>query len=333
MRDPFEILGIDRNATIEEVKSLYRSLASHLHPDKTGGNKELETQFKEVTEAYKEIIKIKSNKLLSNGDIFDLLNSFMLNSDENLTRSKKIIYPINVRSKIRISLEDSILGTSITHPISRFIACNKCNGNGYIEDYNKECLCKDKTKNMFQIFTPCKICNGTGNPHTECIECSGSGCSKIDEDVKIDIPKGFAFLNKDEIIVNEKGNIHYGVRAFSDKIITGDLVIRADFPKSEKGVSIKGRDLYLHIKVPFQKILMNDILTIPIFKKMKVKLQVNNQENYILNNEFIENSKINIKVTPIFPSKYLNEEEKNKLSSLIKDLYGESKSIVQPTDI
>lgn len=219
-RDYYEVLGVSKNATQDEIKSAYRKLALKYHPDRNPDNpKEAEEKFKEITEAYEVLSDPEKRKrydqfghngmhagrdfhqyagfediFSSFGDIFETFfgSSPFGNSSSTRTRRKSSGVPgTDIRIDIELTLEEIAVGTSKKVKLKKLTRCDSCNGTG--------------AKSGTSIKT-CPVCNGSGEVRKvqesffgrvvniqTCSNCGGEGtvvdqpCTKCKGDGRIQI--------------------------------------------------------------------------------------------------------------------------------------------------
>lgn len=259
MKKLYDLLEIEENATKEEIISSYKRLAKKYHPDINKNQHENE-KFKEITNAYKIIIKnYKQQK-------------------QNLENNKKYI------KIIKIKLEDAFFGKNIQLDIKNN-ECEKCNGTGYIKTMPYLCpkcnglgYFEQKTNTLLFIKIKCNFCDGIGKTNkTECFICDGTGKTEIgDKKINIDIPEGT--LNNDIININK--NL--------------DIVINIE--KHEKFEIINRIDLKMILNINFWDAILGckkQIKTIDN-KKINIDIQKYTQNGKILR---IKNYGLNINET------------------------------------
>lgn len=175
-KDYYKILGVDRNATPDEMKKTYRQIAMKYHPDKNPGNKQAEEKFKEAAEAYSVLTDPEKRKIydqygddglkgggFSGGgfgfDLSDALRTFMegfggfggfddfFGGGEHRSRSEAALSGSDLKIKIPLTLEEINTGVNKRVKIKRFEICNICDGTG----------AKPGTSRV-----TCPVCRGTG---------------------------------------------------------------------------------------------------------------------------------------------------------------------------
>ncbi|MGC9324072.1 MAG: molecular chaperone DnaJ [Desulfomonilia bacterium] len=218
-RDYYEILGISRSATPEDIKKAYRQLALKFHPDRNPGDTEAETRFKEAAEAY-EVLRDPNKKHIydqygheglhgtgfqgfsnfddifsSFSDIFGEMFGFSTGRRSARRRPSK---GADLRYDAAITLEEASTGTEMELEIPRSETCDACTGTGAQAGTSPErCpACGGKgqvyrTQGFFTISTSCSKCMGTGQYIPKpCKACKGSGTIIRKKRLKVKIPAG-----------------------------------------------------------------------------------------------------------------------------------------------
>jgi len=218
VKDYYEILGVDRKASQEEIKKAFRKLARKYHPDLNPGDKTSEHKFKEINEAYEVLGDEKKRadydqfgkspfegggpgfdyRTYTSGDRFDFGGFGDIFSDlfagERGSAEAGMRGPDLVMN-LELSMEEAFSG--VTKPISfnREISCATCSGTG-AETFQQCDRCKgtgkvSASKGFFKMSQPCAACSGTGRKTTkQCKSCSGSGRTLHAESLKVKIPAG-----------------------------------------------------------------------------------------------------------------------------------------------
>lgn len=218
-RDYYEILGLNRNASQDEIKKAYRTLARKYHPD-VNKEKGAESKFKEINEAY-EVLKdpTKKNRYdryghngvdndhggfggFGGGTFEDIFSSFFgggFQQKQNQTRPRK---GNSFQSKITISFMDAVTGKTIEQNMKKHVLCSQCNGSGAnsVADIVSCNTCKGTGSMSQHMRTPfgvveskstCSSCNGVGKViKTPCRTCKGKKHVIKDIKTKITIPQG-----------------------------------------------------------------------------------------------------------------------------------------------
>lgn len=229
-KDYYKILGVDKNASQDEIKKAFRKLAHEHHPDKQGGN---DAKFKEANEAYSVLGDEKKRAQydqfgsagpnmgggagfnpndfgfdfsgfqggFGNGGVeFDLGSMFgdiFGGGGRQRTRRGS-----DISVDLQISFEESIFGVEKTIVINKTSVCGECDGNGAkkgsklktcrtCDGHGKITEIKRSIIGSFQATRTCETCHGTGKePEEKCQVCKGSGIHRRNQEIKVKIPAG-----------------------------------------------------------------------------------------------------------------------------------------------
>ncbi len=288
----YDILGVGKDASPEEIKSAYRKLAKQYHPDvnKDPGASE---KFKEVNEAYECLSdpQKKSNydQFGSStgpqgfggfgggsgfsgfsgfgdfGDIFgDIFSGFGGNATQSMGARGE-----DLQVQITLSFEEAVFGTRKDIQVPRVESCSACHGTG-AKNGTEYTTCTDchgtgqvryQENSLFGRVIrqgACKTCNGTGKIVKEkCSECNGNGYKKVTSTISVNIPAGI----DDGQVLTMRGKGNCGKRGGED----GDLHIIIKV-KPHKLLVREGYDLSLKVYVPFYTLLLGGEVEIPLPK-------------------------------------------------------------------
>jgi molecular chaperone DnaJ len=220
-RDYYEILGISKTASNEEIKKNYRKIAMQSHPDKNPGDKKAEERFKEAAEAYevlsdkqkREIYDHYGHEGLSNSgfrgfsgfdDIFtnfsDIFEDvFGFGNARGRGRSRSAARAgADLRYDLKISFLDAAFGLTTTIDLEKLSTCPKCHGSGAAVGTSPETCrtCQGRgqvlqSSGFFTISSTCPHCGGHGKVIAKpCGHCRGMGKEKIVKSVQLKIPAG-----------------------------------------------------------------------------------------------------------------------------------------------
>jgi len=298
MNNPYETLGVSKDASSEEIKKAYRRLAHKYHPDKDGGD---EKKFKEINEAYQILSDPKKksahdqfgstggtggfdpnafrNASYSNfnfdfgkgfdfGDIFGNIFEGFGGRSSGKERGK------DIQIDIEVEFEEMAKGTSKTVSVYKMEQCEECKGKGGKEKDLEECtVCSGKGRVEKKINTPlgsfaqvvnCSNCQGRGfTVKKRCPECRGVGVKKEKSDIRITIPAGI-----------EHGNILKidGEGEESRDGVKGSLYVRI-FIKPHHIFKRKGYDILYETEVGLVDTLLGTTIKVPTLdgeKEIKV---------------------------------------------------------------
>jgi len=254
-RDYYEVLGVSKNATEDELKKAYRQKALQYHPDRNPDNKEAEEKFKEAAEAYEVLSNpekrnrydqyghagmsgqpgfggggMTMDDIFSNfGDIFSGGFADFFGFGGGRSGGRRVQRGTNLRIRVKMSLEEIALGVEKKVKVNKQIICNTCNGSGAAGSgsIGKCTTCNGRGQvtrvtNTFlgqmQTTTTCPSCHGEGEVITKkCSACLGSGTVKGEEVISVKLPPGVT--DGIQLSMSGKGN------AAPRGGIPGDLII------------------------------------------------------------------------------------------------------------
>lgn len=312
-RDYYEVLGVSRNATADEIKKAYRKIALQYHPDRNPGDKDAEEKFKEAAEAYDVLSNpdkkaqydrfghagmggaggfggpggMRMEDIFSNfGDIFgeDMFSSFFGGGRQGGHRGPGT-RGTNLRVKLKMNYAEMAHGANKKIKVKKHVACEVCRGSG-AKDQGSVQTCNTcrgtgqvrKVQNTFlgqmQTVTTCPTCNGDGVQITaKCTHCKGEGRVFGEEMLNLDIPAGVQ--EGMQLSMSGKGNA--GERGGPP----GDLLILIE---EEKDAQLRRVDLDVvyQLYLSFPEAVLGTQAEVPtIDGKAKIKIPPGTQSGKI----------------------------------------------------
>jgi molecular chaperone DnaJ len=300
-RDYYEVLGVSKTASKDEIKKAYRKLAVANHPDKNPGDKEAEERFKEATEAYEILSDEKKREAynqfgfagvdaggpqdytnvyrdfsdLFGGGLGDIFDSFFGGGGGSTTRrsSRGPATGSSLRYDIEIDFKDAVFGTKVEISYMHQVHCSTCDGSGAKDSSGKK-ICPTcngmgqvaRNSGFFSIATTCPTCHGEGyiieNP---CTECHGSGLNRKQQKLKVTIPAGVDTGNR--ITLSQMGD------AGPNGGPSGDLFVYVNVrphPYFERS----GVDLYCEIPISITQAALGADIEVETIDGNKVKVAI-----------------------------------------------------------
>ena len=210
MSDYYKTLGVNKDASGDEIKKAYRKLAMKYHPDHTKGDKELEEKFKKISVAY-EILSNKEKRHNYDNPAPDFLKDFFgggmggfqghpfQQRRPNVNREDIPKRGMDVRQEIQASVSDFIFGGKVDVIIDYVNWCDECNGNGgkgFLKC--KECngigmktVISRRGNQTISSGSTCQACRGKGFTYEKlCEKCKGEGVIHNKKKIAVEIPIG-----------------------------------------------------------------------------------------------------------------------------------------------
>lgn len=293
-RDYYEILGVQKDASDEEMKKAYRRLARQYHPDANPEDPQAEAKFKELGEAYGVLSDPvrRSNydrfggQAGVNFDPFDIFSSFFGGDPFGFGRRAGPEPGRNLAVAVEITMQEVVTGVTKTFPVRSLRSCSRCSGTGSEPGTRPigctRCNGAGAVKTMQRGFfgnmmsaSTCPDCQGRGERITSpCTACRGEGRLEQEEQVKVEIPAGV----EDGMQLRVTGQGEAGPRGGQ----AGDLYVQLRV-KAMHGAERKGEDLLLSVSVPFTQATLGATLELQSFDgKVEVELPAGTQPGDIL---------------------------------------------------
>lgn len=293
-RDYYEVLGVSKDASEDEIKKAYRKKAKEFHPDLNPGNKEAEAKFKEANEAYEVLSdsdkKAKYDRFGHAGvdpnygagqggfggfgggmdfDLGDIFSSFFGGGFGGSQRSANPNAPqrgSDIQTNITLSFEEAAKGCSRTIEFPRIEVCDECSGTGAAKGTTTQ-TCPDcqgrgmvntQQRTPFGVISsskPCRRCSGKGTIiTTPCQKCKGNGRIRRTVKENIDIPAGI----DDRQVVNVRGQGNRGINGGP----SGDLRVGVNV-RPHPFFERDGYNVWCDVTVSFVQAALGDELQVP----------------------------------------------------------------------
>ena len=310
-RDYYEVLGVSKSASADEIKSAYRKLAMKYHPDRNPDNPEAEEKFKEASEAYAVLSDSEKKARYDQfghagvdpsygagggggfggfqdidlgdifGDLFGGFGGFGGGSRRNGPKQGRTL-----EMGLTITFEEAAFGVEKEISYLRVDNCSACSGSGAKPGTTTEtcsaCRGTGQVKaaqntpfGQFMTTRTCNVCNGSGKIIKErCDECDGKGRVRRKTKKTVKIPAGIA----DGQVIQNSGGGDVGTNGGRP----GDLYIQInvkDHPVFER----EGQDIYCDVPITFVQAALGDEIEVPtLYGKEKVKIAEGTQCNEII---------------------------------------------------
>jgi molecular chaperone DnaJ len=290
-RDYYEVLGVAKTASADEIKKAYRDLAKKHHPDMNPDHKkEAEEKFKEISEAYEVLMDPNKRSVydryghegasqtfrgggfswdefthfddlqdvlgnLFGGSIFEDFFGFQNRSSGPRRRKGGDIHVI-----MRVTLEEIVNSAKKQFKVNRLEPCAACSGQGGFE--RAECpqcrgqgRVRTQTRSILGTFTSvqaCPKCEGQGHvTKTPCVKCGASGKVKATRTIEITVPAGVA--HGQYIVLRGEGNYEAGGK--------GEIIVQFE-EKPHEFFERQGDNLYIRIQAPFSRLVAGGAIEI-----------------------------------------------------------------------
>lgn len=296
-KDYYSVLGVSREASPDEIKKAYKTLAKKYHPD-LNKNKDAEAKFKEINEAYGVLGNEKNRQQYDNfgttgdgaqgfgsggfqggqygfdfGDLFDTIFGGFGGMGRRGPRKGS-----DLQYEIKIDLEDAYHGVEKSISFEKYETCSHCKGMGgtniqHCETCNGRGVVQQAKRTVFGVFsttTTCPKCKGEGSVvKDKCEHCSGEGRVIKEKKLKIKIPKGIE--NGMNIRISGEGELG------EKNAPPGDLYVNVLINKNET-FERKEDDLITKVPLSFIQAVFGDEIEVPtIDGKAKLKVPAGTQ--------------------------------------------------------
>ncbi len=298
--DYYEILGVSKTSTQDEIKKAYRKLARRYHPDVNKDDPEAESKFKEINEAYEVLSDPDKRRNYDTfgtakgpafgggfddfsgfggfegavGDIFDMFFGNWQNQGARTRSSTQRGSDLSL--ELTVDFEEAVFGAEKEIEIGRLVSCQICGGSGLEPGTSPETCptcrgageIRNEQRTVFGTFirtAPCPKCQGTGRIITSpCKDCNGQGRKPVHEKINVEIPAGV----DDGVTLKLAGKGEAGLRGGRP----GDLYIMV-YVRPHPVFERRGVDLFCQLPITFTQAALGAEVKVPTlegFETIKV---------------------------------------------------------------
>ncbi|MCU0285360.1 MAG: molecular chaperone DnaJ [Acidobacteria bacterium] len=305
-RDYYEVLGVPRNAKIDEIKKAYRQMAMKYHPDRNQSDPQAEELFKEASEAYSVLGNDEKKRIYDqygfeglkvNGrgfgdfssffsdsvfsDFEDILGSVFGFSSSRRGRGPRPQQGRDIGQEVTLTLEEAYNGVEKEVAVIKEKNCIICDGAGNEPGHPPETCAQcggtgsvRRSQGFFSIATTCHICSGTGKIiRHPCKKCGGKGRVTDRKTLKVNFPAGVAKGNRMRLVGEGEEGYHGGR--------PGDLYVVIDVSEHDR-FRREDNDLVIDLEITFAQAALGDTVKIETFADTeKIKIPPESQTGKI----------------------------------------------------
>lgn len=291
-KDYYELLGVSRDASAEEIRKAYLKLAHKYHPDKTGGDKAAEEKLKEINQAYDTLKnsdkRAKYDQFGHMGDQFggaggpggfggfgfgggaggfeapfDDFFDVLFGQARGGRGRRAAARPGNdLEYRLTLSFREAAMGTKRTFKFARREVCGDCKGTGAQAGTQPQ-SCADcsgtgqirRAQGFFSISQTCPRCRGTGRIiQKPCSRCSGAGRNRAERELSVDLPAGVETGSRLRLSGEGEPGENGGPR--------GDLYIFVEV-ETDEIFEREGNDIICEMPISFPQAILGDKVRVP----------------------------------------------------------------------
>jgi len=295
-QDYYETLGVSREVDDKALKSAFRKLAMQHHPDRNPDNKDAETRFKEINEAY-EVLKDPEKRAAYDryghaafeqggpgaggaggfggggfsgfGDIFEEMFGDMMGGGRGQSSGRGA----DLRYNMEISLEDAFNGKKTTIEVPTSVHCSSCDGSGSkggkAPSMCPSCHGRGKVRaqqGFFTIERTCPTCHGSGSVISDpCDTCSGTGRERKSKTLSVNVPAGV----EDGTRIRLSGEGEAGLRGAP----SGDLYIFLSVAP-HRIFHREGANIFCQVPIPMTKAALGGEVEVPTVDGGRARIKI-----------------------------------------------------------
>ncbi|MEZ7276069.1 molecular chaperone DnaJ [Pseudoalteromonas sp. 68 DY56-GL68] len=297
--DYYEVLGVSKDASERDIKKAYKRLAMKYHPDRTAGDKELESKFKEVKEAYEVLTDPQKRQMYDQyghaafdqngggghggfggghgdfGDIFgDVFGDIFGGGGRRQSRQQR---GADLRYNMDLTLEEAVRGKDVEIKVPTWVSCKPCDGSG-AKAGSKPKTCTtchgagqvQMRQGFFAVQQTCPTCQGTGQIISDpCDSCHGQGRVEKTKTLSVKIPAGVDTGDRIRLSGEGEAGMH-GAPA-------GDLYVQVSV-REHPIFQRDGNNLYCEVPIGFTTAALGGEIEVPTLDgRAKLKIPSESQ--------------------------------------------------------
>ncbi len=297
MADYYDLLGVSKSASGDEIKRAYKKKALKYHPDRNKGDKQAEDMFKKVSHAYEVLSDpekrqlydqfgedgLKGNSFQNRGgsgfysyaEAFEKFGDVFSDFFGGRSGGRYKDAPMqgsDLLTRVSISFEDSFNGVKKDVNVTRSATCSECSGSGAEKGSPKKtcATCRGAgqvrvSHGVFSLAQTCPTCHGEGEMiEKPCKKCSGTGFVKETKTLSVNIPGGIASGMKMRVAHEGNSGQNGGPR--------GDLYVEISV-KSHPLFERDGDDIYIEVPISYSQAVLGDKIEVPTMTgKVEMKI-------------------------------------------------------------
>ncbi|TVR67180.1 MAG: molecular chaperone DnaJ [Spirochaetaceae bacterium] len=303
-RDYYEVLGVGRDAPVEEIKKAYRKVAVQNHPDRNPGDTGAEERFKEAAEAYEVLSNPEKRQAYDQfgfagvegfgggggqgfsssfrdfedifGDFSDIFGSFFGGSSRGRSRggARGRARGSDLRYDLQVAFKDAAFGTKVEVAYERQASCESCSGTGAGAGGGGRKTCSTcggagqvrRSSGFFSVASVCPTCQGEGSiVENPCSACGGAGAVKKRQRLKVTIPAGIAHGQR--VTIPGQGDAPRGGGESGDLHVVIHVEPHKHFERDNN-------DLYCVIPISMTQAALGTEIQVPTLDEKRVKVKV-----------------------------------------------------------